>query len=135
MTDIDILNCLMFCEHKDCDTCQRDGGENCEKQLIKDARTVIKMQVDAMSSLQEEIVRLQGENKRLLDIGSSKLSEEDVVNAVNQIVDACMLYGDYEEGEDFECMIDMMLGFTKMLKLEYAVCIVGRKNKIKLMRL
>lgn len=130
MTDVDILNCLMFCEHKDCDTCQRGGGENCEKQLLKDARTVIKMQIDSMSSLQEEIVRLQGENKRLLDICSSKLSEEDVVNAVNKIVNACMYYGDYGEAEDFERMIDMMLSFTKMLKSKYEVCIIEEKHNI-----
>lgn len=124
MTDADILNCLMFCEHKDCETCHRDGGENCEKQLIKDARTVIKMQIDTMRSLQEEVVRLQGENKRLQDIGSSKLSEEDVVNAVNNIVDACLFYADFDsEAGEFERMIDMMLDFTKMLTNRYAVTI------------
>ena len=98
--------------------------------MLKDARTVIKMQIDSMSSLQEEIVRLQGENKRLLDIGSSKLSEEDVVNAVNEIVNACMYYGDYGEAEDFERMIDMMLSFTKMLKSKYEVCIIEEKHNI-----
>ena len=129
MTDIEILNALMFCEHKDCATCARGGEENCEKQLLRDARTAIKMQIDSARSMKEEIERLQDENKSLLEATRHSFCENDLVSSVNRIASACfdIIHDDLDE-EDYFRIVAEMVDISKMFRARHKVSITSFNN-------
>ena len=131
MTEVDIINSLMFCEHGDCENCSRDGKDRylCMKGLMKDARSIIKLQYDSQSAMEDTIKRLQNENKQLQAVAKYAFTEQELVKAVNNIIRGCMDWADYSaENGDFLCMVETILDFTKMLTAKYAVAFVhGRK--------
>lgn len=130
MTEVDIINSLMFCEHGDCENCSRDGKDRylCMKGLMKDARSIIKLQYDSLSAMEDTIKRLQNENKQLQDVAKYELTEQELVKAVNNIIRDCVDYANDGDGDDFARMIDTLLEFTKMLTAKHAVGIIhGRK--------
>lgn len=99
MTEKDIMNSLECCVTKNCEKCIRNGYEDCENQLKKDAMAVIKMMNALIKMNEEEIKKMRGELQR----ASKLISVETAINIVNEIVEACM-------GEDtFREVCDKML--------------------------
>ena len=130
MTEVDIMNSLMFCEHGDCANCSRGEDDKvlCMRSLMQDARKIIKLQHDSLTTMEDANKRLQTENKQLQAVARYAFAEQDLVKAVNNIIRDCMDYADNGDGDDFAGMIDTLFEFTKMLTAKYAVRMVrGRK--------
>lgn len=123
MTEVEILNCLMFCEHKDCENCVKKDEENCEKSLMKAARTAIKMQIDCIRDLQEEVYQLKDENNKLNEYKRKSLSDDYIIQSVNNIVDACFELDEDCCAGDYMKIVNEMLYFAGSLQCKSKVSI------------
>lgn len=86
MTEVDVMNDLMFCGNRDCENCSRFANEGCTKSLLKDARTIIKMQMEAIKTANETIEKAKEEICALREAATVNYTKEQLVKAVNDII-------------------------------------------------
>jgi len=95
MTEVDVMNDLMFCGNRDCENCSRFANEGCNKSLLKDARTIIKLQMEAIKTANETIEKANEEIGALRTAVTVSYTKEQLVKAVNGII-----YAMYDEDDD-----------------------------------
>ena len=115
MTEIEVMNDLMFCASKDCVHCSREATIDCDKKLMKDARSIIKMQMGSLEVASKAIKDLERDNKQLQTVARYTFTEYELIKAVNDIVHYCLDNDeDLEDNQDVN-IIRAMLDFGKLL--------------------
>ena len=126
MTEVEILNDMLFCSNLDCEECSRKGSDKCVHNLIKDARAIMKMQSGILESRREEIENLTEHNRNLQNMVTKDYTEESLIKAVNNIIeysyDACDC-GDYVGN-----LVWAMQDFIKLTKLDAVVAFGANSN-------
>lgn len=120
MTEVEVMADLLFCQKGDCAHCPR-VGENCKSELLRDARSVIKLQLDALNEGTEAIGRLREENERYRQIVKHSYEKKKLVEAVNNIIGACAEEADCPDcGGDFrlENMVNSLNDFLNLIGWE-----------------
>ena len=130
MTEVEIMNSLMFCEHGDCANCTRGEDDKilCMRCLMQDARKVIKMQIASLEAGANAIRDLERDNRQLQAVARYKFTEKELVDAVNVIIRYCLENDEDAEGNEFVNIIYSMLSFTELLPSKHKVTLFhGRK--------
>jgi hypothetical protein len=131
MTEVDVMSELLFCINRDCANCSRGKEENCKAALMRDARSIIKLQNDAVSSATEAIDRLKTEIERYKRMVKHSYEKKELVEAVNRIIGACMEDNDCPDcGGDFkmESMVDSIKDLLKLIGWENCLIKIGERK-------
>lgn len=123
MTEVEIMNDMLICIHGDCDNCTRQNEKNCRCELMEDARTAMKMQFNLLEKRRNEMENLAEQNLALQRMISHRYKEEDLVKAVNKIIEDSYDAGDC--GDYFGNMVQSVQDFVKLTKLDGGVVVFG----------
>ena len=138
MKDIEIISDMLFCSNLDCEHCSRQHSERCAINLMKDARSVMLLQHNALVGFEEELANLKEENERLQPMLKYGFTEEQLVKVVNNIIEDCCYCIVDEDTEDEEYsyvnMLKSILAFGQMLPSGYKVEISSVNSAPKLVK-
>lgn len=136
MNDVEVMQNLLFCTNGDCENCAYKGKIDCSVKLKNDARSIIKLQNNAIERAEEELKKLKEENLRLKPMMKYNFTEDKLVETINEIIYACMDdFDDYDDGGNaYVRMLKSILALGAMLPGNYKVVINGIKNPPKLVK-
>lgn len=113
MNEVDIMNDLLFCINADCKECSRLGEDStCHKKLLRDARSVIKMQSDALQLTNESLKQIEKDFAVVSEKAKVGYTNEQLVEAVNDIISCCL---DSEDCDD--PTLGQILAIGKFMRL------------------
>lgn len=131
MTELEVMNDLMFCYNADCKNCTRlHGGENCTKKLMKDACSVIKMQVNAIRDFDEKLDRLEKENAELTKKASVRYSDQQLTESVNDIIDSFLRYDEYDDA--MAAQLRSVGSFMRLARLNGHIAVNPNADRIEI---
>jgi hypothetical protein len=133
MTEVDVMNDLLFCERKDCESCSRGPNHpTCIEALMRDARSIIKMQSGALScaentanSYREEITNLRLNVKH-------NFEKKQLVQQVNRVIEA---FGEDEYWDEdvrygtIDVQVDALRGLLNLIGWENCKIVIERLGK------
>lgn len=116
MTEVDVMNDMVCCENADCGNCSRlsEISGDCRRKLLRDARSVIKLQCDSLSGVSETIDKLKEENLALRNALKCNYEKKQLVAKMNDVIRAFGEDGYWDE-ECQESPLDMQVDALKKL--------------------
>lgn len=132
MSVVGVMNELLLCVNGDCENCTRKERQDCRKALMKDARSAIKMLEMALRLKTEGFDDLEKKNAALSEQVEVSYTQEELVKAVNNIIDC------FVDGEDYDDHVESkILAIGKFMDVTHlhghiAVDGIARRMKIEL---
>ena len=102
MTDVGVMISFRCCMNNDCENCDFKDKDDCQNELRKAVLATMKLQKNSLDSITETLNRLEKEYTELKEKVSVSYTLEQLVEAVNDIIDSflnCEEYDDHTEAQ------------------------------------